>query len=231
MNLKIQCPSCRELCELVDFSTSENGISFRCGACGQESFIRNPHARDGARPPGGAVPTQPIIDKGTVAASGKQYSSGTARSSETVCPKCGHSQADSVACHRCGLVFAKYDSGVLPPDPEVAVAAWAALQQNPLSDDAHEAFIQACLTANRLDFGARRYRLMARDPSMQEKAEKMLARLYQVGQARLGAYADLSVGQERPKNHAKVIRWILFVAAAGLFSYFVFKLTDLLKML
>ena len=172
-----------------------------------------------------------MVDQDTVTASGKQYSGDTARSAEILCPKCGHSQADAIACHRCGLVFAKYDSGALPPDPEVAIAAWAAVQQAPLSDDAHDAFLQACLQANRLDFGARQYRLMARDPSAQEKAEKMLTRLYQVGQARLGAHADLTVSKERPTKVAKIIRWILVLAAGGLFSYFIMKLTDLINML
>jgi DNA-directed RNA polymerase subunit M/transcription elongation factor TFIIS len=231
MSLKIQCPACRELVELLDFSTSESGISFRCGACGQESFVRNPHAQNVVKPEGGATPKQQISDKDLAVVSDKKIPGGEVRSAEIICPKCGYGQDDHVACHRCGLTFAKYDPDALPPDPEAVVAAWATVQRQPLSDDAHEAFLQACLTANRLDFGARQYRRLARDPATRDKTEKMLARLFQVGQARLGAHADLSASQNRPTSRAKAMRWILFLAAAGLFSYFIMKLTDLLNML
>ncbi len=231
MSLKVQCPACHELFELVDFSTSEVGISFRCGLCGEESFIRKSNPRDVAKPQETAAPKQRTVDKGAAAGSDKGQPGAEKKSPEITCPKCGHSQSDPVACHRCGLTFAKYDPRALPPDPAAVVAAWAEVQQNPLSDDAHESFLQACLAADRLDFGARQYRLMTRNQAVREKAEKMLAHLYHVGQARLGVHADLSVSQNRPNSRAKATRWILVLVASGLLSYFIMKLTDLLKML
>jgi predicted RNA-binding Zn-ribbon protein involved in translation (DUF1610 family) len=240
MNVKVQCPACQKLVVLLDFSTSDSGLSFRCGACGRESFIKNPQAQNVGGLQVGGIPAEAgiqfskeVLDPSQAARRlrGGDVFTTQSRSVEIICPKCGHCQNDPVACHRCGLTFAKYNPGVLPPDPETAVAAWEQVQLSPLSDEAHEAFLQACLTADRLDFGARQYRLMARDPIKREKAEKMIARLYQVGQARLGAHADLTVSKERPTKLAKVVRWILVLAAAGLFSYFIMNLTDLLSKL
>ena len=136
---------------------------FAVGFVERNRLYENPTRGSVAKPPEAAAPKQRTVDKGAVAALDKGRPGGEKKSPEITCPKCGHSQSDPVACHRCGLTFAKYDPHALPPDPTAVVAAWAEVQQKPLSDDAHESFLKACLMADRLDFGARQYRLMTRN--------------------------------------------------------------------
>ena len=205
--MKVQCPQCREIVELVDFFTSEDGLRFTCGNCNQAIFLANPKTEKAKTEP--APPAPP---------------------GEVICPKCGHGQKDDYACHRCGLVFEKFDESQLAPDPEEAAALWKEVQLLPADESRHEAFLDACQKADRLDYAARQYRLMLRDPSHKTVAEKMLEKLFSKAQAQLAPTAIATEGRrEGRKQKSKIIVWILLAACGGLLIYYIISMTDMLS--
>ena len=211
--MKVQCPQCREIVELVDFSTSDAGLRFTCGNCKKENFLTNPGVEESKTEPAEPAPAEPVAPPG-----------------EVICPKCGHGQKDAFACHRCGLVFEKFDESQLAPDPEEAAGLWKELQLLPADESRHEAFLDACQKADRLDYAARQYRLMLRDPSHKTVAEKMLEKLFSKAQAQLAPTAIASKGRrEGRKQKSKIIVWILLAVCGGLFIYYLVSMTDMLS--
>lgn len=202
--MKIQCPRCKEIVELERFATSEQGLRFFCGACGEQVFVENRRSL----PPPAEAPTPgdgpPPIPGGP---------------SDTVCPKCGHAQADPVACHRCGLVFARFDPSLLPPDPPEAVAAWERVREQPQDEQAHEAFQSACLNAGRLDFAVRRYRHWSREPGRDAQAQRMLERVAQLGQASLGAPLAGAPRDNPAATIGRVLKWLAVLIILGSLAY------------
>jgi hypothetical protein len=193
--------------EMVDFQTSAEGLRFTCSNCGKESLLTSPKEEE-------AKPEPP-----TVAPAG-----------EIICPKCGHSQKDPHACHRCGLVFEKFDESQLPPDPEEAAGLWKELQLMPADEARHEAFLSACQQINRLDYAARQYRLMLREPEHKDLAEKMLEKLFSKAQAQLAPVTMTGEGKrEDRKKKGRILFWILLAVAGGLLIYYVITMTEMLS--
>ncbi len=208
--MKVQCPQCREIVEMEDFSTSEAGLRFTCGNCNQTSFLENLRKGESGEEPAG--PAQPAVPD------------------EVTCPKCGHSQRDPYACHRCGLVFSKFDQSKLPPDPEEAAALWKEIRLLPADDSRHQAFLEACLKADRLDYAARQYRLMLNDPAGKATAEKMLERLFAKAQAQLAPVSLAAEGRQgENRQKSKILVWIIVAAFAGLMIYYLISMTDMLS--
>lgn len=205
--MKVQCPQCREIVEMTDFSTSEEGLRFTCGNCGRASFLANPRTAE----------------------AGPEAAAPAAEPGEVTCPKCGHSQKDPYACHRCGLVFAKFDPGKLPPDPPEAAELWKEVRLAPADDSRHQAFLEACLKADRMDYAARQYRLLQKDPSHRAVAGKMLGLLFKKAQARLEPALPAGGGRSRKKS--KIVVWIVLAACGGLLLYYVITMTDMLNRL
>jgi DNA-directed RNA polymerase subunit RPC12/RpoP len=203
--MKIQCPACGEIAEMVDFSTSEEGLGFTCGSCGKPVFLSKPGAKEeDVAPP--------------------------ERAYEVTCPKCGHGQTDTYACHRCGLVFEKFDRSNLPPDPREAASLWKEIRLLPSDESRHEAFLDACLKANRPDYAARQYRLLLREPAGKAVAEKMLERLFERAQAQLAPVTMTAEGRrEKGKRKSKILVWIILAACGGLLLYYIATMTDMLN--
>jgi hypothetical protein len=209
--MKVQCPDCREIVEMVEFSTSEEGLGFTCGNCKKAVFLANPKAAGPVKKarPEPAPPAPP---------------------DEVICPKCGHGQKDTYACHRCGLVFEKFDESNLPPDPEEAAALWKEIQLLPADESRHEAFLEACQKADRMDYAARQYRLILREPAKKALAEKMLERIFKKAQAQLAPAAiatESRRGEGRKKS--KIVVWIVLAACGGLLLYYIITMTDMLS--
>ena len=201
--MKVQCPQCGEMVEMVEFSTSAEGLRFSCSSCGKESLLTSsaPEEPPPPPPPG-----------------------------EVICPKCGNSQKDPYACHRCGLVFEKFDESQLPPDPEEAAALWKELLLAYSDEDRHETFINACQQANRLDYAARQYRLLLREPDKKPLAEKMLDKLFSKAQAQLAPVTTASEGQrEGRKKKGRILFWILLAVSGGLLIYYIITMTEMLS--
>ena len=205
--MKVQCPQCREIVEMVDFSASDEGLRFTCGNCNQAILLANPKVEKAKPEP--APPAPP---------------------GEVICPKCGHGQKDTYACHRCGLVFEKFDESNLPPDPDEAAALWKEIQLQPADEPRHEAFLEACQKANRMDYAARQYRLILREPAKKALAEKMLERIFSKAQAQLAPAAIATEGRRgKRKQKSKMVVWILLAVCGGLFLYYIIYLTDMLS--
>jgi hypothetical protein len=196
---------------MVEFSTSEEGLGFTCGNCNQANFLANPQAAGPAeteQPP--AAPAAPA--------------------NEAICPKCGHGQTDTYACHRCGLVFEKFDQSELPPDPEEAASLWREIQLLPSDRARHQAFLDACLKANRPDYAARQYRRMSREPSQKTVAEKMLEQLLKKAQAQLAPAAIATQSRRgESKKKGKIVVWIVLALCGGLLLYYIITMTDMLN--
>jgi len=202
--MKVQCPQCGEMVEMVDFQTSAEGLRFTCSSCRKESLLTSPQPEE-SRPE--------RVEPG-----------------EVICPKCGHSQKDSYACHRCGLVFEKFDESSLPPDPEEAAAMWTEIQLMPADENRHEAFIDACQQANRLDYAARQYRLMLRQPDQKALAEKMLDKLFSKAQAQLAPVTMAGEGRrEGRKKTGRILFWIMLAVCGGLLIYYIITMTEMLS--
>lgn len=201
--MKIQCPHCKEIVELERFDTSEQGLHFCCGACGERVFFENRRSLPPAEVPAPGDGPPPIPGE----------------PGETVCPKCGHAQTDPVACHLCGLVFARYDPARLPPDPPEAVAAWERVRKQPQEEKAHEEFQNACLRSGRLDFAVRCYRKWSREPGREELTRRMLDRVAQLGQASLGAPLAGAPRDNPAATVGRVLKWLIVLIILGSLVY------------
>jgi ribosomal protein S27AE len=196
--------------EMVDFQTSAEGLRFTCSNCGKESLLASPGTGEPAPEPK-PERAEPVPG-------------------EVVCPKCGHSQKDPYACHRCGLVFDKFDESQLPPDPEEAAAMWKELQLMPADEDRHQAFLEACQKVNRLDYAARQYRLMLRQPEHKALAEKMLEELFSKAQAHLAPVTMTGESRrEERKKKGRILFWILLAITGGLLIYYIITMTEMLS--
>ena len=203
--MKVQCPQCGEMVEMVDFQTSAEGLRFTCSNCKKESLLTSQKAEE---------PETPV----------------EAAPGEVICPKCGHSQKDPYACHRCGLVFEKFDESSLPPDPPEAAELWKEVELLPADEGRHEAFIEACQQAGRLDYAARQYRMMLRQPEHKALAEKMLDQLFSKAQAQLAPVTMASEGRrEDRKKKGRILFWILLAVCSGLLLYYIITMTDMLS--
>lgn len=214
--MKVQCPSCREIVEMADFTTSEAGLSFRCALCQQTTFLPAP-----GHDPADAAPVPP----GTFQAAPAET---PPEAGGVVCPKCGHTQRDAVACHRCGLNFAKFDPQSLPPDPPEAAALWEQILRSPQDPALHDRFVQRCLEVNRPDFAARRYRELTQTKAHRAIAEKMIERMLQAAQARL-APALSSTPRGEVSQTGRILFWLLAIAALGLIGYFILAASDIIR--
>lgn len=149
--------------------------------------------------------------------------------SPVVCPKCGHAQESGAACHRCGLMFAKFDRNLLPPDPAAAVLLWEQLRSSPEDRSRHQEFIQACLEANRLDYASRQYRLFSREPGRGELGEKMLEIVQQRAQALLApAVISGEARRNQGKQRSRLWVWIALALCLGLLIYLLASTIDIL---
>ncbi len=206
--MKVQCPSCREIVEMSDFATSEAGLKFKCSGCQAENFLGNPRQSQAPDPEPSPEPRP-------------------TSSEEIICPKCGHAQYDPEACHRCGLMFDRFDPSRLPPDPAEAASIWDLILMKPDDQDLHERFIAACFSADRLDYATRQYRRWSRESARTELAEKMLGRVAQKGQTQV-APSSLTPAARGSKRTAKLLIWIIVGISLGLFAYYILRTSNMI---
>ncbi len=214
--MKVQCPACREIVEMEVFSTTEAGLSFDCPGCGKSNFIPNPQADK-------ELHTQAPAETAT-----ETVAEQDAGDDEIVCPKCGHAQKDLYACHRCGLVFAKFDASNEPPEPNAARELWLRIEADPHDQDLHEEFIKASMEARRPDYAARNYRILSRKPGMGELAEKMLVRLQTKLQAQLAPGSLSPTSSDNPRRWGKILIWTLLAASIALLAYLLYNSVGLI---
>ncbi|RME21071.1 MAG: hypothetical protein D6806_15340 [Deltaproteobacteria bacterium] len=205
--MKVQCPECREIVEMKSFRTSREGLEFVCEACGKDIFVRS-SPPEGAEAGGEEALRTNELDK----PSGLQGSGAGKNDGTIVCPKCANVQQDDYACHKCGLVFEKFDPSVLPPDPPEAAELWEKIQARPDDDDLNAEFIRLCLGKGRADYAARQYRLLRLRPGMEHLADRMLERLASAAQASMGFSLDSGRSRGERKGSGSWLRKIAGLA-------------------
>jgi hypothetical protein len=196
--LKIQCPSCKEIVDMNDFSTSSEGLRFCCPACGQQHFLENPTKE----PPTAVGPDTTEPAPGQI-----------------VCPKCGHSQEKGEACHRCGLMFARWDPANQPAPPLQAENLWAEIERQPHDVDLHEQFVQACHAADRLDYATRQYRILEKRPDLKAVIERMQQRIFSLAQSRIVPMTHDDPGADKKRQLMRLLLWVLLAASIAAFAY------------
>jgi hypothetical protein len=219
--LKVQCPTCREIVEMSDFSTSEAGLTFRCDLCRTAAFIPAPRPTLEARPPVSPVSSASAL-------SSPSPSEAADQAGQTACPKCGHLQADPIACHRCGLTFAKFDPQSVASDPPEALALWEKIERAPQNGELHEAFVQRCLELNRPDTASRLYRRLSRNPTHRVLAEQMIERLLARAQARLAPVALTPSDRDKPRRTGQIVVWVVVVVCLAATGYLILSATELM---
>ncbi|MBN2495667.1 MAG: hypothetical protein JXR96_13825 [Deltaproteobacteria bacterium] len=220
--MKVQCPECKEIVPLEVFATSDAGLRFRCPDCGKVCFVPNAAnleaadaaAEQTARPEPAPIPP--------ARASGPLQGVMQAVEGEVLCPKCGHAQRDARACHRCGLVFDKFDPAAMPPDPPGADEIWAKILEQPHDDALHQEFLRLCSDADRLDFASRHYTILSRAPGQQQRAEAMRERILHLAQAKLAPGGLVSDRSDDPKRTGKILMWVLLLIFTGVLAVFVY---------
>ncbi len=214
--LKIQCPECREIAAMEEFSTSETGLRFRCGDCGQEIFVPNPDNIDN-------------LDN--LGKERQQATEAADSAGEIVCPKCGHAQTVDEACRLCGLNFLRFDPANLPPDPPEAAGLWEQLIERPDEMDLHERFVKACSDAERLDYATRQYRILGRRPGMAEVAERLKLRVLSLAQARIAPIGLDAGPRDDPGHRNRIFMWVMLLLALAGFIFLVYYSSEMLEKL
>ena len=139
------------------------------------------------------------------------------------CPKCGAERVGE-SCPRCGLVFARFDPGVLDEHtPEPLKDLWRYVSDHWEDAAAHDHFIEQALAASRGDYAARCYRQRAGDPTADERLEKIREQLDKVAVG-LAAIMAGNKSEVRPRERtplATVLVLLAFLLAlAGLSMIF-----------
>lgn len=220
--MKVQCPECREIVGLEEFSTSEAGLRFRCPECDRINFIPNRRSLAAEADPGGDSPPP---GKPALAAASPTPPGPEAR----LCPKCGHTQPFGDACNRCGLNFLRFDPANLPSDPPEAAELWEQIQHRPQDLELHERFLEACYRAGRLDHATRQYRVLGRDPRSSEVVLQMRARIVSLAQAQLAPAGLVGDDREAAKRRSRIVMWVVMILALGGFALLVYYSSDMLK--
>ncbi len=173
--MKYLCDVCSRLVDLVAFSVEGDGLELVCPACGGKS-------RGGV-----SLEKPPPLFGAHDAANGAAPVLAVARPAAAVpalCPKCAAPrQGEHEACTRCGLLFARFN----PEDfalPAPVEAMWREVSAHWAELAGHEAFIEACSSADLLTEAVRRYRFKAEenpaDPVATRYRDQLIERLMAV---------------------------------------------------
>lgn len=257
--MKVQCPKCREIVVMEAFSTSAEGLRFKCDECGEIVFLPNPANLKVGEADSASAPEESREDTPSATHSGQKerppmtdpeasagpdsavegdpsftfdpFSGGvdSGLQGDVICPKCGHSQSDSEDCHRCGLVFSRFDPMTMPPDPEEAAEIWRHVARHPEDLSMHDHFIEACHQADRLDYARRQYNLLARKPGLTEVLDHVKPKIQSLISAEL-APLEFALPPTRPASgsRGRKLAWTVVILAVA--AWFAFLGMSSLKM-
>ncbi len=151
--MKVLCPVCGKLAEAKDVQSGPEGLSWTCGACGQQVSES-------------AEETQSEAEKE------KDAAGGTTR-----CPKCGAPRTDRPDCPRCGLVFERWNPAAGLELVPALEAAWEELLDSYEDEAAHERFLDTAHDLGRLDLAAAYYRARAAEHEEDRVAARQVERI------------------------------------------------------
>lgn len=203
--MKFLCDACSRLVPVRDFSLRDGALIVACPECKAESRVPAPEFAD--RKPA------PVLEL----AHPKPPPEGP------LCPKCGAQRpAGQEACARCGLVFALFrpENLALPPPLE---ARWSELQAHWADAELHDAFLDACASADVLTEAARRYRVQAEHAP----GDSTALRYRDESARRLLALTSLPLKHDAPcapSTRARALYAVVFVVFTALFAYAFFRL-------
>lgn len=204
--MKFLCDACSRLVPVRDFSLRERALVVVCPECKAESRVPAPEFAE--RPPA------PVLEL----AHPRPPPQGP------LCPKCGAPRpAEEESCARCGLVFALFRPENLALSAPLE-ARWSELQTRWADAERHDAFLDACASADVLTEAARRYRVQAE----QAPGDSMALRYRDESARRLLATTTLPLRDEPPAGLSArgrtVVAIAVFLACTALFAYVFFRL-------
>lgn len=158
----------------------------------------------------------------------KRTSGAAANLPPNKCPKCGHRQHDAVACHKCGLVFARVRGKgdrpweADPPGKEEVVARakflWTTVESEP-NDANHQAFVDHVRRTGISAWAAMRYRRWIADRPGDELATKHMNVVVADAQAiasALGSTADARSYAENAKRVRVILLAVVILMCVGI---------------
>lgn len=237
--LIFQCPLCKNLTRLVDFSASEDGLIVRCEICEKKFFSPSPQKQLPKQSKSIHKKEQVVSDISEQVVSDisndeKDIKKPT-NTDKKECPKCGFfADKDREDCPKCGLAFENVGVTFEPPaikepqtpQEELAQELWNDILLTWTEESKHEKFIQFCVINELFEFASIRYNKekRIRDDSV---AEKQLKALFKSVQQSL----FLANKEKDSDKSTKYTRNILIVLVSlGLIVVFYFLMQALFNM-
>lgn len=246
--MRVECESCQRLVEIGGLQPLDGALGFQCPACGATNRLATATspAPEAARPTPTLTkpPANPPTSEAESATGPRPGRTGsdhapappaTAAPAATkppgprppegarTCPKCGHVQNDDYACHRCGLVFARYTAGTAAsfdplaghPLADAIRARWADIRDRLDDEAAHEAFVRLCVEHDLLDFAGTCYRRLTPAGAVEDpRVARYRERVVQLALTRI---ARVEGRRTQALSHRlRVLMLLTFVALIGL---------------
>lgn len=201
--MQIVCESCGKTGPAASVEASGSVVTVTCGDCGHAMSMGEAPAAKAAPDPERQLESLP----------------------PTKCPKCGHRQHDTIACHKCGLVFANAKRGTrpweaAPAGKEQAVARakelWGAVETSPTAEN-HGAFVAHARQTGISAWASMRYRHWMADHPGDRLAQEHMDSVVADAQAIAAALSGSGTASTYAAN-AKRVRLFLMVILAFLFA-------------
>ncbi len=195
--MQIVCERCGKTGPAASVEASGSVVTVTCGNCGHAMSLGGaPPADAPAKPPESPVSLAP-----------------------NKCPKCGHRQHDSVACHKCGLVFAKARRGSrpweeAPPGKEQAVALanklWKSLEESP-TPAKHAAFVDHARESDISAWASMRYRHWMSDHPDDALAQQHMDSVVADAQAIASALSGTGTSTSYAENAKRLRAFLMLI--------------------
>lgn len=243
-SLLFQCPGCKELTTLSDFSTSAEGVAICCRECSQIFFYPVSSHKEQSAYTERKIPEESTAKETTVAigspespmagrASVKQtnrMAEKKDRDEEKICVKCGATSGKlAAACRHCGLVFANVGVTFRPssrdtmtePHEKAAWMLWDDVCKNWDDSTLHDKFLQYGMAHEMFEFVSLRYReAKEKDGQYADMAQQQLGKVVELVQQQflIKMQRDES-GQQRVKSWKMVL--VVLLLMLGLVAFYI----------
>ncbi|MGZ3774212.1 MAG: hypothetical protein ACXVCY_03855 [Pseudobdellovibrionaceae bacterium] len=217
MKLKIRCPSCAKLYEVMSEEIQSETPLFQCICCETRFGFEYP-------------PTDPQNVKCFSVANSAQNPNAAQHQENAVnaqtqdmksCPKCGALNTRAAReCYSCHIIFERLEG--LPKDPSLKaqpslVRKWKNLLENFENEKLHDEFIRSCHELDALRFATMKYEEIKSAQGGDPKCEQMLARIGSLTLVSLTQKSNIANNAETIKSKwQKYLYWGPFSLSAVL---------------
>ncbi len=234
-----QCPFCKSLTPLTQFSTMDEGILITCDRCQTAFLIPSPSSERGPslqntspskkkKSPQNASTTSTFLKNSPSSPEDEKIQEN---SDKKRCPKCGYlTEQTREDCPKCGLAFENVGvtwelpeiSAPSTPQEEAAQKLWEEILIHWNEDSPHEKFVRFCIVNDLFDFAAIRYnkeKLKRND----KRAAQQLEALALLAQQTL---MTMNSDEEKKSSSSTSLHKLLitlFIVAGGIMLYFLLK--------